>query len=305
MLCQTPLLSSIRVLRVLPSRTLATFTTFTAESVETCCEPSVRQIRDEFMRFGGGSVELRLNNATGVARIELRNFGRKNAFSGRMMSEFADTLDSLSNWSQGKAVVIHGSNGFFSSGGDLETVRQIANPFGGRKMSLLMHDNLTRLQCLPLVSVSLIDGMAIGGGAEVASSTDFRLMTPNARFGFVHVRLGIVSAWGGGQRLVEIVGQKTALDLMLTAKQIDPKEALRLGLCDAIVDEEDAIEAAVKWTQNKVMVTQDCVRAVKQVVNAGKHRNRDSALKHELEESVQLWGSTDHLKALKANIKHK
>ena len=110
--------------------------------------------------------------------------------------------------------MLYGENGFFSSGGDLNTVRQIGNQEGGHKMITLMQHNLDRLQSLPLITVAYIEGMALGGGAELMTACDYRISRPNAVIGFVQVRIGITTVWGGGARLVQLIGYNKSLNLL-------------------------------------------------------------------------------------------
>jgi len=132
-------------------------------------------------------------------------------------------------------VVIFGENHFFSSDGDLDTVRQIANPTGGHKMISLMQDNLARLQNLPLITVGYVEGMALGGGAELLTACDFLLAASNSVIGFVQVRVGITAVWGGGARLVSLIGYNKALNLIATGRTVSGEEAAKLGFVDHVL----------------------------------------------------------------------
>ena len=104
------------------------------------------------------------------------------------MVELADHVMELSQWEAGKGLILRGANNSFCSGGDLTTVSHILNCRDGDRMSRFMHDTLTRLHALPLVSVALVQGVALGGGAEISTACDIRVMTDTARIGFVQVR---------------------------------------------------------------------------------------------------------------------
>ena len=80
----------------------------------------------------------------------------------------------------------------------------------------LMQHNLARLQSLPLITVAYVEGMALGGGAELMTACDYRLARENAKIGFVQVRIGITTVWGGGARLVQLIGYNKALNLLAT-----------------------------------------------------------------------------------------
>lgn len=119
---------------------------------------------------------------------------------GRMMVDFRDCVEELERWEEGKALILHGKDGNFCSGGDLDFARASGFPEAARGMSTWMQDALTRLHRLPMVSVCLVQGFALGGGAEIAVSCDYILAAENAKLGFVHGKMGIITAWGGATR---------------------------------------------------------------------------------------------------------
>lgn len=116
--------------------------------------------------FGGGTIDLTKDDQTGIAVMVINNPSRKNSFTGTMMVQLRYALDELEQWTTGKALIIHGSYcGAFCSGGDLRMVKQILNKKGGYEMSELMKLNFNRLQNLNLITLCLVQGLAIGGGA--------------------------------------------------------------------------------------------------------------------------------------------
>lgn len=137
---------------------------------------SLTSLCDQFRSLQGGSVDLKKDDFTGIATLIMNNPSRKNAFSGKMMVEFYECILELEKWDSGKCVVLAGAGDTFCSGGDLETVqKQISK---GKEMSELMQTATSRLFNLPLVSVAAIEGHALGGGAELATACDFRIMKP-------------------------------------------------------------------------------------------------------------------------------
>uniref|UniRef100_A0AAV2MBG5 Ethylmalonyl-CoA decarboxylase n=1 Tax=Knipowitschia caucasica TaxID=637954 RepID=A0AAV2MBG5_KNICA len=174
------------------------------------------EIREKLLAFPGGSIDLHKQNS-GIAVLTINNPARMNAFSGSMMVDLEGRVEELENWSDGKAVIVHGAAGTFSSGSDLNAVRAIANPQDGMKMCMFMQNTLTRLQRLPLISVALVDGKALGGGAELVTACDFVLMVEGSVVQFVHKHMGLVPGWGGASRLVRRVGPQNALKILAGA----------------------------------------------------------------------------------------
>ncbi|XP_018908770.1 ethylmalonyl-CoA decarboxylase isoform X2 [Bemisia tabaci] len=255
-------------------------------------------------RYGEGSVDLIKNSETGIAHVTLNQVKKKNCLSGKMMVDFYHIVEDLEQWTDGKGIILSGAGGTFCSGGDLDVVRQIANPESGFKMASLMHYTLNKLKNLPLISVCFISGAgAIGGGAEVATACDYRLMSnePNTKIGFVHSKMGIAPAWGGLLRLVDIVGSRQALDLLLSARLLSCDEACSINLVDSQIDSLDSVNV---WLQDKVKFDKESIRAIKLTLSACSEKNRALT---ELEQRLfaPTWGCAANREMLRRAIKHK
>lgn len=148
--------------------------------------------REQLLTYKGGSIDL-LKQDNGIAVLKINNENKRNALSGKMMVDFSIAVEELESWSEGRGLIVCGAGKYFCSGGDLETVKNICDSETGYKMSRFMHNTLNKMLNLPLVSVALIEGSALGGGAEITTACDFRLMTENASIGFVQVKMGVVT----------------------------------------------------------------------------------------------------------------
>ena len=218
------------------------------------------------------------------------------------MVQLRNVVNILEDWKEGKGLILHSVGETFCSGGDLNTVRQISNPEGGYKMATLMQDTLTRLHQLPLISVALIQGKALGGGAELVTACDYRLVTSKAEIGFVQGKMGVVTGWGGGTRLVQLVGHQKALDLLLTSRQISAADAVEMGMANGIIE---SLEETKDWLRCRLNHAPEIVHALKEIVVTARRTPFDSSLKNEREIFANLWGGETNQKALRQNIKHK
>ncbi|XP_053895911.1 peroxisomal bifunctional enzyme isoform X2 [Malaclemys terrapin pileata] len=144
-----------------------------------------------------------------------------------------------------KAVVICGTNGTFSAGAD---IRGFSSVQAGDRPSLTSVINLIERSEKPVVAA--IEGMALGGGLEVALGCHYRIAHAQAWVGLPEVTLGLLPGAGGTQRLPRLIGVPAALDLITTGKHVLAAEALKLGIIDEIV-EENTIDAAIHLA-NKV-----------------------------------------------------
>jgi enoyl-CoA hydratase len=133
-----------------------------------------------------------------------------------------------------RRIVFTGRDGIFASGADLREIagldRASAREFAERGQSLM-----EAISQLPAETVSLIDGPCYGGALDLALACRRRLATSRSTFCHPGARLGIMTGWGGTQRLPRLVGETAALEMFLTAEPIDAVEALRIGLIDAIL----------------------------------------------------------------------
>ncbi|KNE61613.1 hypothetical protein AMAG_06425 [Allomyces macrogynus ATCC 38327] len=203
--------------------------------------------RESFRKLGRGQVHLKYHRQLPVALVQLDNPAKHNALSGRMMAELADCVDQLDQH-QDKlaAVILTGTGSSFCTGFDLDVASEhVFDPASGRAMATLMHDSLTRLRELPLVSFAAVEGYAIGGGAELTTTTDFRIVTHSTQIRFVQLRMGAAPGWGGGYRLTRLLGPTKSLQLFLSCKKLDGDAAVRWGLAQSACPAGHALHAAL------------------------------------------------------------
>ncbi|NXJ17292.1 ECHD1 decarboxylase, partial [Dicrurus megarhynchus] len=266
-------------------------------------------IKKKLQQFSGGSINLSKED-NGIGILTLNNPKLMNAFTGTMMVELQERVTELENWEDGKGLIIHGAGNTFCSGSDLNAVKEISNSQAsdGMNMCMFMQNTLTRLMRLSLISVALVQGKAFGGGAELTTACDFRLMTTGSEIRFVHKHMGLVPGWGGAARLVRIVGSGAALQLLGGAARVDPERALRLGLSEETLpssDETTALGEARAWLSQYTEGPTTVIRAVKKVVTAGKELPLEAALRTEKDIFGTVWGGPANLQALVRRPKHK
>uniref|UniRef100_A0A7S3F357 Uncharacterized protein n=1 Tax=Haptolina ericina TaxID=156174 RepID=A0A7S3F357_9EUKA len=234
---------------------------------------SVAALKDFVQRLSAlphpGRVTLKKESS--VAILTLSNPERRNAMSGPMMAGLADAVKELEMWNEGVAVILTGEGGTFCSGLDYELARggTVSSPQQATLMSQLMTDTLHRLRQLPLLSVAAIDGFAIGGGAELTTATDWRVMASDAQVRFVHARMGATTGWGGGARLVGMLGRARALKLLAHGTPLDGNAAFALGLCDGVAQAgETAASAAARLLIDPAIAHSASVQSLRAIKSA-------------------------------------
>ncbi|SMY01894.1 short chain enoyl-CoA hydratase [Brevibacterium aurantiacum] len=135
-----------------------------------------------------------------------------------------------------KVAILTGSNGVFAAGADIGQLRN-----RGREEALAGINSkvFTRIQELPMPTIALVEGFALGGGAELAFACDFRIGTPTTKIGNPEAGLGILAAAGAAWRLRELVGEPRAKEILLAGRTLQADEAKSIGLLNDVVDPED------------------------------------------------------------------
>src|SRR5919112_2615565 len=134
--------------------------------------------------------------------------------------------------------------GFFAAGADIKHMATIDGE-GFQAYGDALRGALDRLAEPERVSVAAVDGVALGGGLELAMACTLRVGSESSRFGLPEVKLGLIPGAGGTQRLPRLVGRGRALDIILSARQVEAKEAHAIGLIDRLVEDGHAEAAAL------------------------------------------------------------
>ncbi|XP_047316266.1 peroxisomal fatty acid beta-oxidation multifunctional protein MFP2-like [Impatiens glandulifera] len=184
----------------------------------------------------------------GVAVITIIN-PPVNSLSFDVLSSLKESYDQALNRDDVKAIVLTGANGKFSAGFDITAFSTLQ---GGNiqppKPGFVSIEILTDfLEAAKKPSVAAIDGLALGGGLEIAMVCHARISTSNAHLGLPELRLGLMPGFGGTQRLPRLVGLAKSLEMMLTSKPVKGEEAHSLGLVDAIVLPNELVNSARQW----------------------------------------------------------
>jgi enoyl-CoA hydratase/3-hydroxyacyl-CoA dehydrogenase len=189
-------------------------------------------------------------NDTGVAVLSLHS-KPVNALSEQMMNAIRTQINRAYNDKHAKAVVIASDiPGFFVAGADISQIMSNQYDPRGKDVSFygFLHKNnelLNQIESGPKPTVAAIDGVALGGGLELAMATNARVCSPQSRLGLPELNLGLIPGFGGTQRLPRLIGVEKALEMMLTMTPISGIVAGQLKLADRVVESDKVKEAAI------------------------------------------------------------
>lgn len=141
--------------------------------------------------------------------------------------------------------------------------------------------------------IAAINGMALGGGMEIALACDLRIAADTARLGLPEVTLGAMPGWGGTQRLPRLVSWCKAAEMMLMGKPIDAQEAYRIGLVNKVVPPQEVMPVAREWAEAICRVAPLAVRATKEAMTRGSGMSLEEGLRLENSLFAGVLGTED------------
>jgi enoyl-CoA hydratase/carnithine racemase len=169
-----------------------------------------------------------------------------NCLNFELLFALRDTIDSLQYRTDIRTVIITGKGEkSFCAGADLKE-RAGLTPDEVKKFILTIRNLLTSLQNLPMPVISAVNGVALGGGTEVALASDIRIASQTASMGLTETRLAIIPGGGGTQRLPRIIGVAKAKELIFTGRRVNAEEALEIGLVNKVTSPEMLLTECLK-----------------------------------------------------------
>lgn len=194
---------------------------------------------------------LSRENRGSIAVITINRPEAMNALNKHMLEDLARLLVEIKDDASCRAVIITGSGSkVFSAGADVNTfIEEIQKPLGGKEWSKYGQNIFSLLDLLGKPSVAAVNGLAIGGGFELALACTFRIASENAAFSFPEIALGFLPGWGGTVRLTKLIGKSRAAELILTGDRISAHEALRLGIVSKVVPYEELLASSLAFLE--------------------------------------------------------
>lgn len=241
---------------------------------------------------------LRFERMDGVAVLTLDRPDRLNAIGSDTVRELHRSLDAIASDASTRAVVVTGAGRSFSAGADITELDglRVAADFAGFVKGLT--DAYDRLAACPVPSIAAINGLALGGGLELALACDLRLAHPNARLGVPEVKLGLLPAAGGSQRLARMLPAAVAKHMLFTGAYLSPEDAVRFGLVNAIA--EDVLQASMELARALVAGPPRALAAAKHLVDAGAEMPLSAGITLERERVSALFDTDDRVEGIRA-----
>ncbi len=237
----------------------------------------------------------------GLALLRVNRPEARNALTWAAQEAFAAAIAAARRDEAIRALIITGTGEAFVSGGDLKELARHPEPAAGERLNRVMSAALAELAELPFPVIAAVNGDAIGGGCEIVTACDLRVAAADARFSFRQVQNGLTTGWGGAARLVRLIGQSRAMELLLTGRVFDATEAQALGLVHRVAPAgADVLTEAGAWAEALAALPRRALAAMKLLAHTAAYRSPDEVNRLEAQLFIDLWPSADHIEAMEA-----
>ena len=248
-----------------------------------------------------GGVTLELTD--GIALITIDRPEVRNAIGAATVAALGEVISEIEASDAAVVVLTGGGDRAFVSGGDLKELNALRTVEEAAEMALSVRSVLDRLAGLPIPVIAAMNGHALGGGAEVAVAADIRIAADDIKIGFNQVTLGIMPAWGGIERLTQLVGRSRAMLAIATGTRYDAVQAQRIGLLDLVVRRA---EFEAQWracAEGFAALAPGATRAIKSVIASFAPAVHDETRDNAIAQFAELWVGDAHWDAVEAMMR--
>jgi len=235
-----------------------------------------------------------------IAILTLNRPGAANALSIDLLTQLNEQLDSLCNDDQLNCLIITGSGSkAFCAGADLKERRNM-DDVQVRQTVELIGNTFSKVEQLPMPTIAVMNGAALGGGLELALSCDLRIISSTARVGLTETGLAIIPGAGGTQRLPRLIGKGLAKKMIFQAIPVTAEEAYRVGLVEEVVEQESLLSKALQLAEQIASNGPIALRLAKTAINKGIELPLEQGLVLEHELYLETLHTEDRIEGLQA-----
>ncbi|KAG9306850.1 hypothetical protein G9A89_005751 [Geosiphon pyriformis] len=236
----------------------------------------------------------------GIAIINLNRPETINAISRNLLVEFQEAIETLRYQTETRVVLVRSlvEKGF-CSGADLKE-RSTMSPNEVTKFLFNLRRAFRGLETLPMPTIAVIDGLAFGGGMELALCCDMRVAGERAKVSFPETKLAIIPGAGGTQRLMRVIGPGIAKELIFTGRVLNGKQALDARIVNYAMNEGSSFPKALELAREILPCGPFAVRLAKLAIDRGSQIDLESGLDFEQSCYAQVIPTEDRIEALKA-----
>ena len=220
----------------------------------------------------------------------------------QVLADLNEVLDQVEKSEEIRVVIVTGAGEkAFVAGADIKEM-DLMSPIQAFEYMTFANDTFTRLSDLRQQTIAVINGYALGGGMELALSTDIRIGFEKTVVGFPEVGLGIIPGFAGTQRMSRLIGTSRAKELIFTARTVKGQEAYDLGILNKLVPAEELLSSAEELAAAIMKNAPLAVEKAKHVIQVGAELPLKNAIRLETEAEALLFSTEDKLEGMRAFV---
>ncbi|MCY7213713.1 enoyl-CoA hydratase/isomerase family protein [Streptococcus anginosus] len=246
------------------------------------------------------TVLLEVKNRIGY--ITINRPEALNALSSQVLADLNEVLDQVENSEDIRVVIVTGSGEkAFVAGADIKEM-DLMSPIQAFEYMTFANNTFTRLSDLRQPTIAVLNGYALGGGMELALSTDIRIGYEKTVVGFPEVGLGIIPGFAGTQRMSRLIGTSRTKELIFTARTVKGQEAYELGILNKLVSAEELLTSAEELAAAIMKNAPLAVEKAKHVIQVGSELPLKNAIRLETEAEALLFSTEDKVEGMRAFV---
>ena len=244
------------------------------------------------MKDNFNSLQVSFDEDSNTATVVINRADKLNALNNEVLSELEDLFYDFQKSSDVHGAYIMGAGDkAFAAGADIQEFTDL-NSFRGAATSEKGQEILQVIENSPFPVIAVIDGVALGGGLELAMACHLRVASRKSKFGQPEVSLGLIPGYGGTQRLPLLIGKSRATELILTGKQISADLALAYGLINRMAEDGEALSEARKLMDSILAKGPLAVKNALQILNSP-NNGSSKGYQEEADAFGELCGTED------------
>ena len=238
----------------------------------------------------------------GIGYITINRPAALNALSSEVLTDLNLVLDEVEKHEDIRVVIVSGQGDkAFVAGADIKEMDQMS-PIQAFEYMTYANDTFTRLSDLTQPTIAVLNGYALGGGLELALSTDIRIGFEKTMVGFPEVGLGIIPGFAGTQRMSRLIGTSKTKELIYTARIVKGNEAYDLGILNKLVPAEELLSSAEELAKSIMKNAPLAVEKAKHVIQVGSELPLKNAIRLETEAEALLFSIEDKVEGMRAFV---
>jgi len=264
-------------------------------------ERQVSMLRQKELKLG-----RRLKELIGVARANDKLSARVHELSLGLLDSIGEAFRAQRNAELKCAVLTGAGDKAFAAGGDLRELDSLRTVAEARAMSSRVHEILDEIRYFPVPVIGALNGVALGGGAELAMACDIRIGAEHADLGLIQSQLAVTTAWGGGIDLINAVGNGAALAILCSGRRISATEARTLSLYEAVCPADASFDEFTNdFVTDYLNKSINILRGYKTTATARRRRLHEELTDVARDAFVTAWIDDDHWDAAARALKPK